>query len=55
MKSVPIYINDLDICSAHELAELWVQLSEAALTDAEAQAFLVMFEPWARARLGSVS
>lgn len=55
VKTIPTDLNALDGFSAHEIAELWVQLTDAASTDLEAKAFLAMFEPWAKAHLGSPS
>ena len=52
MMVVPKDLNGMDAYSTHEIAELWVQLTNAANVDQEAQAFLLMFEPWAKARHG---
>lgn len=38
-----------------EIADLWVELPDAAKTDQEAQAFLSMFEQWAKARTKAAS
>ena len=41
----------LESLVAGEIADLWAKLTEAAKTDPEARAFLLMFDPWAKARL----
>ena len=41
----------LESLNAGEIAELSAKLTEAAKTDPEARAFLLMFEPWAKVRL----
>lgn len=45
----------LESLNAGEIAELWAELGEVAKTDPEARAFLAMFEPWAKAKLGPSS
>lgn len=52
MVIIPKDLNGMEAYSAHEIAELWVRLTNAASIDPEARAFLIMFEPWAKARLG---
>jgi hypothetical protein len=55
MQNIPLTIASLDVLSAHEIAELWIKLTNAAGSDEDAKAFLLMFEPWAKERLGPMS
>ena len=55
MGLIPTTLNDFKDWDVYAIADFWVKLADAAGTDAEARAFLIMFEPWAKARLGSSS
>ncbi|MGH8050387.1 MAG: hypothetical protein ACREPB_07000 [Arenimonas sp.] len=55
MTNIPDNLSLVETWSAGEIAELWATLVEAAKTDAKARAFLVIFEPWAKNRLGTPS
>lgn len=55
LTSVPKSLSAVEALNVGEIAELWVKLVDVAKTDPETQAFLVMFEPWARLRIGDRS
>lgn len=40
---MPVCSSIVEFCLDGEIAELWAKLSEAAKTDSEARAFLLMF------------
>ena len=51
MTDLPKLLGAIELLTAGDVAELWAKVNEAAKTDPKACAFLVMFEPWAKARL----
>jgi len=51
MLELPKTLSAIQSLDAGEIAELWASLAEAAKADPEARTFLIMFEPWAKARL----
>ncbi len=55
MREIPKDFNDLNHYTINEIAELWVPLNEVAKTDEKARSFLLIFGPWAEARLSSPS
>lgn len=56
MTGIDTFTNSMHLNSeeAVEIADYWVELSEASVGDAKARAFLGIFEPWAKAVLNSV-
>lgn len=55
MKTPHKDLISLENFTACEISELWVELKEVSRVDEEAKAFLNIFEPWAKERLGLLS
>lgn len=51
MEKPCVNFNVIETLNVSDIADLWVQLKDAAKTDEEVRTFLVTFEPWAKDKL----